>query len=203
MATSVDSAVDLASHGSSKRSRALFIPYPVQGQINPMMHLAKTLTNHDPNLHITFINNYHYHTHLMAKLLDHGREASGSPSAKREVVVEELGRTGFSKETLVQPNIGLVCVDNGLPADYDYVTDQDSPDSMRVIYESLSVMSKNLRLFVEHLEENEKRSCYTKVSFIAVGIFCGWAMDVGADLGIPTVEYLHAHSFAYLQWLLQ
>ena len=211
MATSVDSAVDLASHGSgSKRARALFIPYPVHGQINPMMHFAKTLTNHDQNLHITFINNYHYHTRLMAKL-HHGhgspsttQEASGSPSPMGEVVTEELGRRGFSEETLVQPNIGLVCVDNGLPTDYDYVTAQDSPDRMRVIFESCSVMSKNLKLFLQHLEENEKQSCYTKVSFIAVGIFCDWAMEVGVDLGIPTVlfstqsttalsMYLHVH----------
>ena len=199
MATSVDSAVDLACHGS-KRSRALFIPYPVHGQINPMMHFAKTLTNHDQNLHITFINNYHYHTRLMAKAGGHHR----SPSAMDEVDTEELGRRGFSEETLVQPNIGLVCVDNGLPTDYDYVTDQDSPDSMRVIYESCSVMSKNIKLFIQHLEENEKQSCYTKVSFIAVGIFCDWAMEVGVDLGIPTVlfstqsttalsMYLHVH----------
>ena len=74
-----------------------------------------------------------------------------------EVVAEELGRRGFSEETLVQPNLGLVCVDNGLPTDYDYVTAQDSLDRMRVIFESCSVMSKNLRLFIQHLEENEKQ----------------------------------------------
>ena len=204
MDTSVE-AVDLASHGS-KRAHAILIPFPVQGQVNPMMHLAKTLTNHDQNLYITLINNYHYHIHLMAKLHGHGsssttsHEASGSPSAMGEVIAEDLGRRGFSEETLVQPNIGLVCVDNGLPTDYDYVTAQDSLDKMRVIFESCSVMSKNLRLFIQHLEE---KSC-TKVSFIAVGIFCDWAMEVGVDLGIPTVlfstqcttalsMYLHIH----------
>ena len=87
MATSVE-AVELASHGS-KRARALFIPYPLHGQINPMMHLAKTLTNRDPNLHITFINNYHYHIHLMAKLHGHGsssttHEASGMRNRAQE-----------------------------------------------------------------------------------------------------------------------
>ena len=194
MATSME-AVDSASHG--KRAHALFIPFPVQGQINPMMHLAKTLTNHDQNLHITLLNNYHHHTRLMAKAGDHHHR---TPSSMGEVVAEELGRRGFSEETLVQPNLGLVCVDNGLPTDYDYVTAQDSLDRMRVIFESCSVMSKNLRLFIQHLEE---KSC-TKVSFIAVGIFCDWAMEVGVDLGIPTVlfstqcttalsMYLHIH----------
>ena len=194
MATSME-AVDSASHG--KRAHALFIPFPVQGQINPMMHLAKTLTNHDQNLHITLLNNYHHHTRLMAKAGDHHHR---TPSSMGEVVAEELGRRGFSEETLVQPNLGLVCVDNGLPTDYDYVTAQDSLDKMRVIFESCSVMSKNLRLFIQHLEE---KSC-TKVSFIAVGIFCDWAMEVGVDLGIPTVlfstqcttalsMYLHIH----------
>ena len=204
MATSVDSAVDLASHGRSKRSRALFIPYPLHGQINPMMHLAKTLTNHDQNLHITIINNYHHHTRLMAKATVGGGHHHRSPSAMDEVDTEELGRRGFSEEILIHPTIGLVCVDNGLPAHYDYATAQDSSDRMRVIFESFSVMSKNLKLFIQHLEENEQHSCYTKVSFIAVGIFCVWAMDVAVDLGIPTVLfstqstivlslYLHAH----------
>ena len=198
MATSVE-AVELASHGS-KRAHAILIPFPVQGQVNPMMHLAKTLTNHDQNLHITLLNNYHHHTRLMAKAGDHHHR---TPSSMGEVVAEELGRRGFSEETLVQPNLGLVCVDNGLPTDYDYVTAQDSLDKMRVIFESFSAMSKNMKLFIQHLEENEKQSC-TKVSFIAVGIFCGWALDVAHDLGIPTVLfstqsttvlslYLHVH----------
>ena len=192
MDTSVE-AVDLASHGS-KRARALFIPYPVQGQINPMMHLAKTLTDHDQNLHITIINNCHYHTRLMAKLHGHGsssttsHEASGSPSAMGEVIAEDLGRRGFSEETLVQPNIGLVCVDDGLPPDFDWVTAQDSEDTTNMVLESCYVMSKNIKLFIKHLEENETQ-CHTKVSFVVVGIFCGWAIDAMVDLGIPIVLF--------------
>ena len=176
MATSME-AVDLASHG--KRAHALFIPFPVQGQINPMMHLAKILTNHDQNLYITLINNYHYHTHLTSKL--HGHR---SPSGMEE----ELGRRGFSEETLVQPNIGLVCVDDGLPSDFDWVTAQDSEDTTNMVLESCYVMSKNIKLFIKHLEENETQ-CHTKVSFVVVGIFCGWAIDAMVDLGIPIVLF--------------
>ena len=183
MATSVE-AVELASHGS-KRAHAILIPFPVQGQVNPMMHLAKTLTNHDQNLHITLLNNYHHHTRLMAKAGDHHHR---TPSSMGEVVAEELGRRGFSEETLVQPNIGLVCVDDGLPSDFDWVTAQDSEDTTNMVLESCYVMSKNIKLFIKHLEENETQ-CHTKVSFVVVGIFCGWAIDAMVDLGIPIVLF--------------
>jgi hypothetical protein len=48
----------------------------VQGQINPMMHLAMSMASHDPELRITFITPYHYHHRLTKRARQPGRVRS-------------------------------------------------------------------------------------------------------------------------------
>jgi hypothetical protein len=50
--------------GTTCRSHAVFLPYPAQGHINPMLKLAKLL-HHSKGFHITFINTEFNHNRLL------------------------------------------------------------------------------------------------------------------------------------------
>ncbi|KAH9318021.1 hypothetical protein KI387_019790, partial [Taxus chinensis] len=61
----------------SKLNHAVLVPFPVQGHINPMMHLAKMLASH--GFFVTFINTHHTHSRMLhandnsAMIHDHQR----------------------------------------------------------------------------------------------------------------------------------
>ncbi|KAE8706962.1 7-deoxyloganetin glucosyltransferase [Hibiscus syriacus] len=75
----------MASTGSTK-SHAVFLPFPSQGHINPMMQLAKLL--HSRGFHITFVNSEYNHRRFIRS---RGEEAiKGLPDFRFETIPDGL-----------------------------------------------------------------------------------------------------------------
>ena len=71
------------------KSHAVFIPYPSQGHVTPMMQLAKLL--HSKGFHITFVNTEFNHRRLIRLIPSEGPDAlKGLPDFKFETIPDGL-----------------------------------------------------------------------------------------------------------------
>ncbi|RXI09277.1 hypothetical protein DVH24_033894 [Malus domestica] len=108
---------------ATKKGHAVFIPYPAQGHVNPMMQLAKLL--HSRGFHITFVNTEFNHNRLIRSkgpdsvkgLPDFVFETipDGLPPSDKDGTQDILALCDSIKKTFHGPFKELVTKINSLP----------------------------------------------------------------------------------------
>ncbi|KAI5077592.1 hypothetical protein GOP47_0007416 [Adiantum capillus-veneris] len=135
----------------------VMVPYPVQSHINPMMQFAKSLIA-KPSVKVSFINIKHHHDRIQKAL-------SGTLSS--------------AKSTSTNGKLQFLCVDNGLPEDFDYT---DLCSNFRQFHVALNLsMGDPLKELLQNLQQRRP-----PISCVVFGSFCPQAHTVSAELGLPS-----------------
>ncbi len=91
--------------GSNSRLHAVLIPYPAQGHVTPLLHLAKVL--HSRGFHVTFVNSEYNHHRL---LRSRGTGAlAGLDDFRFETIPDGLPPPSESDNDDVTQDIPTVC----------------------------------------------------------------------------------------------
>eukprot|EP00253_Pinus_taeda_P035026 PITA_35026 len=147
---------------------ALLFPYPAQGHINPMMHLAKKLAS--KGVTVTFVNTHHRHQRI-TKANNH--------SAKQDYPLEN--------EAL---NVGLdirsVQISDGLPLDFDRAA--RLIDFMR----SVDNMAGELERLLQNLNKTGPA-----ISCVIADSSLPWSCEVTKKLGVPWILFWTQPTFLY------
>ncbi|KAI5063609.1 hypothetical protein GOP47_0022156 [Adiantum capillus-veneris] len=148
----------------------VMVPYPLQGQINPMMQFAKALIAKH-SVKVSFINIKHHHDRM---------QKARSLSSAHDSMIASSRRHVQSRDEL-QERLEFLWVDNGLPNDFDYT---DIRAKIRDFHFATLNMKGPLKQILERLNQKSP-----SISCVMFGSFCSWVHTISAELGIPSVFF--------------
>ncbi|CAN0853400.1 7-deoxyloganetin glucosyltransferase [Linum grandiflorum] len=160
-----------AAAKSERPPHAVCVPFPAQGHINPMLHVAKILYSN--GFHVTFVNTEYNHKRL---LKSHGGTAAIA--------------------SLLPPGFRFESIPDGLPPSENIDSTQDITSLCDSIPKNCPAPFREL---VRRLNDNDVVSpC---VSCIVSDSSMTFTLDVAKELGIPNALFLTASACASVAFL--
>ncbi|CAN1150049.1 7-deoxyloganetin glucosyltransferase [Linum perenne] len=149
------------------------VPFPAQGHINPMLHVAKLL--HSSGFHVTFVNTEYNHKRLLKSW--------------------EVVGSGGGMITSLPPAFHFESIPDGLPPSENIDTTQDIPSLCESIPKNFLAPFRDLVYKLNDAVEVPRVSCILSDAAMP------FTLDLARELGIPDALFLTPSACANLAFL--